>query len=284
MYRWTVKDAIEWGREVLVKADKETYIVDAEWLLADILKCGKLDLMVRQSEKLEDEVIKIYKSYLERRTKGEPVQYILEHHTFYGYNFYIDKNVLIPRFETEELAEKAIEIIRENRFSRVMDLCSGSGCIGITLLKELPLVTCTFVDVSANAMDIVKINSEKLKVADRSEFIQSDLFSNIKSDRYELIVSNPPYIVSNMIDTLDEEVMNAEPQLALDGGKDGLEFYKRICKEAKQYLVKGGYLVFEIGYDQRYSVTQLMEQNGYKDIHSYKDLYGCDRMLFGRII
>jgi len=277
----TIEAAIRWGKNKLIQADKATYLVDAEWLLAEILGCNRLDLKIRQDVLLREIDRQTYQKYIDRRVAGEPTQYILGYHIFYGYKFYVNKHVLIPRFETEELVEKVSESIQKNQWRRAMDLCSGSGCIGSTLLKEWPALTCTFVDISAEALHVAKENIESLGVLDRSHLIQSDLFEKINQEKYELIVANPPYVATHMVETLDEEVMNAEPHLALDGGVDGLDFYKKICVEAKAYLIKGGQLFFEIGYDQGEAVVQLMIQNGYEVVEKYKDLHGCDRIVKG---
>lgn len=220
---------------------------------------------LRSAEILED--------FLKKRTGGMPVQYITGEAWFYGYRFHVEPGVLIPRFDTESLAEEALKEIRPGM--KVLDLCTGSGCLIITLSKEAEIEGYGS-DISDKALRIAAGNSERLEAG--CGFIKSDLFENI-DDKYDLIVSNPPYIRTDVIDTLDTEVKDHEPRTALDGGADGLEFYKKIIPEARRYLKKDGSLMFEIGFDQANDVMEILKDHGFSGRRVVKDLSGNDRVI-----
>ena len=211
---------------------------------------------------------------LERRMKHEPVQYITGEQEFCGLRFYVQPGVLIPRPETELLAEA---VFRESAGKRVLDMCTGSGCIAITVAKlGAPAFTAAS-DFSGDALGVAKKNAELLN-ADVT-FFQGDLFENVEG-MYDIIVSNPPYIESKVVDELMPEVRDFEPRMALDGTEDGLLFYRRICARAKEYLVQGGRLMFEIGHDQGKTVPEILLAEGYVSVDVKKDYAGLDRMVF----
>lgn len=280
----SVRSVVEEAQERLILAGKEEHIIDAQWLMMAVYDWTRPSYIMNQTIAVEQEKLAVFNAYMTRRLSGEPLQYILNHQSFYGYDFYVDERVLIPRFETEELVEKAVNICRKmsgQGMLKVMDMCSGSGCIGITVLKEVEQASCTFVDISKDALEVAEKNSRQLGVAGRSTFIHSDLFADVKEDEYDMILSNPPYIVSEVIDSLEEEVRMKEPGLALDGGQDGLDFYRRIVRDSRDKLTKGGWLFFEIGYDQMEAVKELMLSAGYSDVAGYRDLSGNDRIVAG---
>lgn len=280
----SVRSVVEEAQERLIQAGKEEHIIDAQWLMMAVYDWTRPSYIMNQTIAVEQEKLAVFNAYMTRRLSGEPLQYILNHQSFYGYDFYVDERVLIPRFETEELVEKAVNICRKmsgQGMLKVMDMCSGSGCIGITVLKEVEQASCTFVDISKDALEVAEKNSRQLGVAGRSTFIHSDLFADVKEDEYDMILSNPPYIVSEVIDSLEEEVRMKEPGLALDGGQDGLDFYRRIVRDSRDKLTKGGWLFFEIGYDQMEAVKELMLSAGYSDVAGYRDLSGNDRIVAG---
>ncbi|MCF8020079.1 MAG: peptide chain release factor N(5)-glutamine methyltransferase [Vallitaleaceae bacterium] len=274
--------------EVLADAKKEFDIankqdseVDARWLLAELLGCSMTELTLLQEKTLSDEIYLSFMNLIRRRLSGEPLQHILGYQNFYGYDFRVNGHVLIPRFETEELVEKAISIIKEKRMKDVIDMCCGSGCIGITLLKECADIHVYGVDVSNEAISITQENGLNLDVCDKLTLYESDLFLELPQLSVDMIISNPPYICTETIHGLSIEVKDREPNLALDGGIDGLDFYRRIVVEGKPYLKEGGYLLFEIGHDQMEAVCRLMEENNYQNVKGYKDLSGNDRMVIG---
>ena len=193
-----------------------------------------------------------------------------------GYPFYVDEHVLIPRQDTETLAEEALKVLKPGM--RVLDLCTGSGCILISLMKMCEGLYGTGSDISEEALEVARKNACRLEV--NATFIRSSLFEHI-SGRYDLIVSNPPYIRTSVIQELQEEVRLHDPFIALDGKEDGLYFYREIIKAGGGYLKPGGYLMFEIGYDQGTEVASLMEKHGYRNIMVKKDLAGLDRVVSG---
>ncbi len=238
-------------------------------------------------QEITEEENEKFQTLLDKRCSGVPFAYLKGSKEFMKLNFKVNENVLIPREDTEVLVGMVMLIIRELHVSKmevhVLDMCTGSGCIAISLLKQSDFknyVKMTAVDKSLDALEVAKENAT-LNDANVS-FIESDLFANVK-DKYDLIVSNPPYIKTSIIDTLQKEVKDNEPMMALDGGEDGLDFYKKIIKEAKNYLNKDGYIAFEIGFDQAKEVSDLLEQNEYKDIKVIKDFGSNDRVVIAKI-
>ena len=222
-----------------------------------------------------DELIKM-QEYTKRVLEGEPVQYVIGKWDFMGRSFAVDNRVLIPRADTELLCELALEHIESISSNvRVLDLCTGSGCIGISLSLDAKNATVSCSDISEDALCVAGENAKTLGA--EIEFIQSDMFANC--DKYDVIVSNPPYIPSNTVDELDASVKDHEPRGALDGGDDGFDFYRIIASEAKSHLTKNGALLLEIGYDQRVTVCELLVQQGYSNIECYKDIAQNDRVI-----
>lgn len=218
-----------------------------------------------------------------RLVNGEPIQYITNSQEFMNLNFCVDKRVLIPQPDTEILVENVISLVNNMQRNcqneiKILDLCTGSGVIGVCLKKNLQNVKVFASDISEDALEVARKNSS-LNNADII-FIKSDLFNRI-NEKFDIIVSNPPYIETSVIDGLSQEVKN-EPKLALDGGKDGLDFYKKIINEAPNFLNKIGYLAVEIGYNQRESVENMFKTHKYKNIQIKKDLSNIDRVIIGK--
>lgn len=252
-------------------------IVKARMLLANTLNVTKEYLVTNSKEEINEETIKKFSEGINKLINGCPLQYITNHQEFMKLDFYVDERVLIPRADTEILVEEVISSCDNEKDYKILDLCTGSGAIGISLTRYIQNshVTCT--DISTRALEIAKKNAKTNNVKN-IEFIESDMFEHIK-ESFDIIVSNPPYIVKDVIATLDKEVQN-EPYIALDGGEDGLDFYKTIANNAYVYLQKGGKLFLEIGYDQKEQVTKLLETSKqYKDIYSKKDLCDNDRIV-----
>lgn len=241
-----------------------------------------------RDEVAEDRSKKILDA-LELREKRIPLQHITGKQNFMGIEFNVSKDVLIPRFDTETLVEEAMLVCNDG--DKVLDVCTGSGCILISLMKYKNNIHGVGCDISEEALEIARKNADLLCDDEmgllgatdlcKPEFIKSDLFSNITENDFDLIVSNPPYIRSEVIPTLMPEVKEHDPMLALDGGEDGLVFYRRIASDAKGYLKKGGHLMVEIGHDQGIDVSGLFSDNGYKDVKVIKDLSGNDRVVSG---
>jgi release factor glutamine methyltransferase len=252
------------------------YKSDARFLMEFFLNCSQTDLILNMQKEIN------YNNFLKlanKRLKGIPVQYITGNTEFMSLEFNVNKNVLIPRQDTEILVEKAIGFINENNCSKIFDICTGSGCIAISLWKYTNKeITAT--DISKKALKVAEEN--KRKHGAKVTFINDNILNtNINFKNTDVIVSNPPYIKSSQIPTLDKTVKDAEPYSALDGGDDGLVFYKKITSLAENNLVSGGALFFEIGYDQGDAVRLILEQHNFKNIQIIKDYNGNNRVVFG---
>lgn len=269
-----IKQVLEKAYYKLKENDIEEASMKARRLLAFVLNVSKEYLIIHNEQEIDKINIDIYNSHIETLITGKPIQYIIGKQEFMGIEFNVNENVLIPQPDTEILVEKTIEILKKYEKPKVLDLCTGSGAIAVSLAEYVPEAKVIASDISIEALNLAKTNDRENKV----EFIHSDLFENI-SDKFDVIVSNPPYIKREEIKKLSKEVQN-EPKLALDGGKDGLEFYKKIIKQANQYLNSNGYLCLEIGEDQKEEVLNLIQEDGnYENIKTYKDLGRNDRVI-----
>lgn len=284
-----IKEILLNGIKILKESNIEEANMKAKIILANLLGKNREYLIFHDEEEIEEGLNKIFFEKIERLKKHEPLQYIINKQEFMGLNFYVDENVLIPQPDTENLVEEVIHliksIIKNNKSEiKVLDMCTGSGAIAISISKyiENENVKIYASDISLNAIKIAQKNSLQNNIFD-IEFIESDLFNSIDENlKFDIIVSNPPYIESKIISQLSQEVQK-EPIIALDGGEDGLDFYKKIIIEAKKYLNKDGILAFEIGYNQKISVENLFKVNYYKNIYTKKDLADNDRIVVGQI-
>ena len=286
-----IKQALEYGIELLKENNIDEPIFKLRRILSNILNKNKEYLMVHELQELNEDLVKEFKEDIFKLCNHIPIQYITNKQEFMGLEFYVDENVLIPQPDTEILVEEVVNICRgrscacPHKNIKILDLCTGSGAIGISIAKNIENCEITLSDISSGALKIATQNYNNIVGANcvrpqnnNIKIIQSDLFENIK-DKFDIIVSNPPYIKSDIIKTLDKEVQN-EPILALDGGKDGLDIYRKIIEQAYKYLNEDGYLCLEIGYDQKEEVIKLIEEtNKYTDIYSKKDLAGNDRIV-----
>lgn len=272
-----IKELLEYGKSNLIKKE-EPYRL-SKMLLKNILHVDSTYLIINSEKEIEEKIENKYKNEIEVLKCGMPLQYITNKQEFMGLNFYVDENVLIPQPDTEILVEEVLEKIKDTKNEMsVLDICTGSGAIGISVAKNIDNVNVTMSDISEEALKIAQKNAKTNNVLDKCEFIKSNMFENIENT-YDVIVSNPPYIKSKVIKTLGKEVQN-EPLIALDGGEDGLDFYKIIIQTAYKYLKKNGILALEIGYDQKEEVINLIKENDkYIDIYSKKDLAGNDRII-----
>ena len=267
--------------EYLKKHNIENSTLKAKILLANVLNVKKEYLLINSNQELKEEDKIKYENCIKELIKGKPLQYITNKQEFMGLDFYVDENVLIPQPDTEILVEKAIEIAETTQKNKILDMCTGSGCIAISLAKKINNAQIIAVDISNNALNVANKNAINNNVENKIKFINSDMFNNIE-EMFDIIVSNPPYIETETINKLEVEVQN-EPHLALDGGIDGLKFYKTIANNAFKYLNENGYLLLEIGYNQQNSVTQLLQDIGkYKNIETVKDLGGNYRVVIAR--
>lgn len=254
----------------------------AKMLLENYLNTSREYLIIHEDEEVDVKVEKSFLKGINKLLDNQPIQYIIKTQEFMGLNFYVDKNVLIPQPDTEILVEEVINIANSiNKDLKIIDLCTGSGAIGISLAKYLKNVEIYASDISKEALKIAKNNAKNNDV--NVKFIESDIFKNIDVEAmFDIIVSNPPYIKKNEIDALSEEVKK-EPMLALNGGQDGLYFYREIAKESKKHLNKKGVVALEIGYNQKKEVKKVLEQEGYKNIYSKKDLSGNNRIIISTV-
>lgn len=253
---------------------------DSRLIFEYIAGIDRVKLTLEGDRELEPGVEEKLKAALDMRLTHMPVQYITGYQNFMGLEFMVSKDVLIPRMDTETLVEEVLRLGLSN--VRVLDICTGSGCILLSILKYVYGSSGVGVDISDGALGVAKANSEALGID--ATFIKSDMFENIpKDERFDIVVSNPPYIRSDVIGTLMSEVKDYEPLLALDGSEDGLKFYRIIADRAPEYLNNGGMLFLEIGYDQGAEVSALLTAAGFTDVEVIKDLSGLDRVVSGRI-
>ena len=281
---WTLRKLLKTAETTLREKGIEDARADVMLLSEHFLGVDRTAYLLHASEKADPGKAEAFLDAVRRRCSGIPVQYITGNAWFMGHSFQVNEHVLIPRQDTEILAEEAVRAIRDAKggILRVLDLCTGSGCIAVSLALSCPEIECTASDLSKEACRIAMQNAGMLK-ADRVRIVCRDLFGKEEqAEVFDLIVSNPPYISSGEIEALESEVKDQEPRLALDGGTDGLDFYRRIAREAPAHLRDGGLLMMEIGWDQARAVESLLEANGFSDIRTIQDLAGLDRVVSGR--
>lgn len=271
----TIRQAIQLGVEALADVpDPET---DTLALLCETTGEETLRLRLRAQEPLTTKQEERFRSLLLLRAHREPLQYMLGYQCFYGYDFHVDPRVLIPRQETETLCEQALIQMRRYPTPRVLDVCTGSGAIAITLKREHPNAIVTATDLSPEALSVARANAEQNHAEVR--FLQGDLLAPVSGERFDVLVSNPPYVMSRACDELQPEVMR-EPRMALDGGADGLDFYRRLAAEAPACLASGGALLMEVGDGQAEAVAQLLSGSScFTAPEIYRDLYGAQRVV-----
>ena len=277
----TYRQILSEAEVILKSAGIHEYKSDS-WLLFEYaFGMNRTGYLIKADEEIlpdKENVIMSFKAMINERATRRPLQHITGVQEFYGLEFMVNENVLIPRQDTEILVENAMGIIKDSGY-KVLDMCTGSGCIAITLAKNCRNSMVTGVDISTEALKVSEINKIKNSVKNVN-FLQSNLFENI-NDKYNVIVSNPPYIESDVIDTLMQEVKDFEPRLALDGEADGLKFYREITNKSLGYILPDGYLLYEIGHNQGKAVSSIMKENGYTSVKVIKDLAGLDRVVVG---
>ena len=280
----TIKQIIEYGKNELKISGIEDFAIISKLLAKHVLKMESNELIIRQEDEVKKEQEEYYKIALAEIINGKPLQYITNKQEFYGSDFYVDENVLIPQPDTEILVEEVLKITDIfDKEVKILDMCTGSGCIGISIAKKNLNEKIYMVDISKEAIEIAKKNAKNILGENaKLEFIESDMFDEIEEE-FDIIVSNPPYIKTDEIKHLSEDVQN-EPIISLDGGEDGLDFYRILVEESFKYLSDNGYLCMEIGYDQKDKVIDLLKQNGnYKNIKCIKDLSGNDRVIVAQL-
>lgn len=279
----TISELIKKGMIELKNGNVEEPKLKARLLMQYVLNKSRQYVIVNDREELDNIKEKQYLEEIKILKKGVPIEHITHQKEFMKLSFFVDKNVLIPRQDTEILVEEVINIAKKNNAKKILDLCTGSGAIAVSLAKYLPQAEIIAIDISNEALKIAKKNAISNNVENQITFISSDMFTNLNEEKFDVIVSNPPYIKTNVIKNLDIQVQN-EPYIALDGGKDGLDFYKKIINESYQYLKYNGYLCLEIGFDQKIDVIELIENTeSFTGTYSKKDLFDNDRIIVTRL-
>ena len=277
----TYRECYEKGCHILNEAGIEESTLDARLLLEAVCGTDRNDLLVHGEQPVEPETEEKYFDWIGKRAGRIPLQQLTGEQDFMGLTFAVNEHVLIPRQDTEILVEEVLKELHDRM--RILDMCTGSGCILLSLLHYSNDCEGLGVDLSAEALEVAGRNVLKVLTPEKAEhahFLQSDLFEKVEG-KFEIIVSNPPYIASAEVEKLMPEVRDHEPRMALDGTEDGLHFYRRIIKEAGKHLVNSGMLFFEIGYDQGQAVSELMRAQGYREVQVVQDYAGLDRVVLG---
>lgn len=266
------------GMQKLKEAQLEEAQLDARLLLEEICGTDHNTLLCHGDREVSEKEEEQYRKTIEQRAQHVPLQHILGYQDFMGLRFHVNEHVLIPRQDTEILVEEAMRYLHDGM--RILDLCTGSGCILLSLLHYSNDCEGTGVDISKEALQVAALNAELLGI--KADFLKSDLYEKV-TGKFDLLVSNPPYIERKVIPTLMEEVREYDPYIALDGGEDGLDFYRRIIGGAQDYLKRGGQILMEIGSGQAQAVSELLREAGFKEIDVCRDFAGLDRVVSGRL-
>jgi release factor glutamine methyltransferase len=280
----TYRECYEQGCRTLQAAGIEEAALDARLLLEAVCGTDRNDLLVHGEQPVAPEAEEKYFGWIGKRAGRIPLQQLTGEQDFMGLTFTVNENVLIPRQDTEILVEEVLKELHDGM--RILDMCTGSGCILLSLLHYSNDCEGLGVDLSAEALEVAGRNVLKVLTPEKAEhahFLQSDLFEKVEG-KFEIIVSNPPYIASAEVEKLMPEVRDHEPRMALDGTEDGLHFYRRIIEEAGKHLVSSGMLFFEIGYDQGQAVSELMREHGYREVQVVQDYAGLDRVVYGTYV
>lgn len=271
-----IKNALELANKDFIKAGIINYFLETRDILSFVLGKNKEWIMTHIDKELSTIEYSSFLELVNKRIQGEPLQYILGEQYFMGLKFIVNENVLIPRADTEILVYKVIDIAGDKTNLKILDMCTGSGCIAISLAKNIKVPEVFAADISAEALKVAQENAKLNGV--NVAFFESDLFDKLPQEKYDIIVSNPPYIAIDEMENLESEVLK-EPHQALYGGEDGLDFYRKISKNACEYLRNDGFLVFEIGYLQGSQVKNILKEFRYKNIEIIKDYSNNDRVI-----
>lgn len=276
----TYEGLYRWGREELLSAEITEAQLDARLLLESVCGTGRNDLLVHGDREVDSEKQNAYERLIAGRKARIPLQQLTGVQEFMGLEFLVDEHVLIPRQDTEILVEEVLKNLHDGM--EILDMCTGSGCILISLLRYSNDCAGLGVDISGGALRVAEKNAQNILSGfpGKVRFLESDLFENVE-EMFDVIVSNPPYIPAGDMEGLMPEVRDYEPRIALDGGEDGLVFYRKILEGSRSHLKKGGMLFFEIGYDQGRAVSKMMRETGFLDVQVRKDYAGLDRVVFG---
>lgn len=286
----TFGEILDVGIKRLKQANIADASIDAERLLMYLMNENRTFIYLHRNDGTDENHADAYFELIDRRAEGEPLQYIVGEQEFMGLSFNVNEAVLIPRQDTETLVETALSFAKNKKGSiSILDMCCGSGAIAISMAYFLPKSKLTACDISEAALNVARSNAKKNGVEKKINFIESDLYMPVQKkkpmkDKFDMILCNPPYIPSYVIPTLQREIKDHEPVAALDGGEDGLDFYRKMVTDSAVHLKKGGYILFEIGHDQADDVTALLEEEGcYKDIFTHKDMARSDRVITAQL-
>lgn len=283
----TYRELYEEGRRILEQAGLPDAALDARFLLEEVCGTNLQTLLVFPEKKVTEEEVNQYRAFIQRRKDREPTAMILGEWDFMGLTFRLNKSTLIPEQDTEVLVETALEELKRRGLGeaplRILDLCTGSGCILLSLLHKLRNAGGLGTDLSEEALEAARENAVRLGLQERAAFRQGDLWEPVGDERFDLIVSNPPYVPTEVIPTLEPEVRCGEPYAALDGGEDGLVFYRRIMREAAGHLKPSGIIIVESGFDEAPQIAALMQEQKLRGIRTVKDYGGLDRVVLGTL-
>lgn len=286
----TLEALLKEGSCALEAAHIEEARLDAWLLLEYVTGRNRAWYFAHSDEPAEEETEYRYMELCRKRAGHIPLQHLTGTACFMGYDFFVDEHVLVPRQDTECLAEEGLRLLKDRKNPRILDMCTGSGCILLSMLMEIPDAVGTGADLSEEALLVAERNKKSLNLEERALFVKSDVFSGeyflqnsgIEQPEYDMLISNPPYIATAEIQRLMDEVRLHDPYMALDGREDGLYFYRRITGECSPWLKSGGWLLYEIGYDQGPAVKEIMEEAGFCHVEVKKDLAGLDRVVIGQ--
>ena len=281
---WSVARVLTWATGDLDKRGHQSARLEAELLLGEALSLDRVQLILQHQRPLTPLELSRFKELFLRRRRQEPVAYILGRREFFGLPIFVDSRVLVPRPDTEFLVQVALQRTRpRDMYGALLDLCTGSGCVGLAFAKHRPTWKVALSDISNQALEVAETNAVRLGVVRNLEFLLGDLFGPLDDGRrFDLITANPPYIPAAELASLASDIRDFEPRQALDGGADGLDLVRRIVDEAPRWLVTGGVLACEIGHDQANRVAQLFEERGFADIDRRLDYGGHERVVSGR--
>jgi len=278
----TVLEVLKLSTAYLEEKSIESARLNAELLLASILNCKRIDLYLLFDRPLDENEIAAYREFISRRSKHEPLQYILGEVEFYGLKFKVNKNVLIPRPETEFLIEKAISLVNENKLKSILDIGTGSGNIPISLAKNLNGVEITSIDISEEAYKVAEQNSIYNEVSGKICLINTDIKNYLPESKFDMIISNPPYVSQNDYSNLSNDIVNYEPAISITDFSDGYEFYRIITNKSDSFLNKGGFLLCEMAQGQSEFIQKMFSDADFSEIKIIKDYQNIDRVIVGR--
>lgn len=283
MKKLNVQELLTKGYEILKDKHIESYMLDCQLILCKVLNLDKMAILLNRNMEISEEKAKLYFSLVNKRKERMPLKYLTEQCEFMGIDFFVKEGVLIPRPDTEVLVEEVLRIVEEKGFKKICDVCCGSGAIGLSIAKLVGNSEVYCYDIDDTALEVTAKNIKKLSLERKAKVIKSDLLSNAIEGKFffDVVVSNPPYIRTDVIPMLMEDVKDYEPYIALCGGEDGLDFYRKITEQSLKVLKPGGILAYEIGYDQSEAVQGILLDNGYTKVKYMKDLAGLDRVVVG---